>query len=258
MSVSASRASSRRWRARAGSAAAKCSFGDQRTLGGDAPERRDEARVPDVGRRVARRAFARRDSGCATGCTCPSASTIGCRSDPLNGSTVMPSVVVPSGKIATTSPRASAVAASRLIAVRVPPPRRARRTACRRSPTSHPTTGQRRSSALATKRAGCSASGARRCRATRCDWRRSAVAGHAAVRHAVEARLDVQDREQPRRPARGRCRAAARDRSNGNTTSVVRDARTTWSPIRAVRATRDAIEAAHGSTHQRYSPNCSR
>ncbi len=89
------------------------------------------------------------------GCTCPCASMTGCSSEPWNGSSSVPSVVVPSGKIAMVSPAASDIARTVVDAMRVAPPlaldeKRARiRRSCR------PTSGQRLSSDLAMKRAGC-------------------------------------------------------------------------------------------------------
>ena len=62
---SAARDSSRRWRARAGSGGIDVQLDDDPALAGHAPERRQEARLADVGRRVAvpvaRRAIADRD-----------------------------------------------------------------------------------------------------------------------------------------------------------------------------------------------------
>ncbi len=91
----------------------------------------------------------------ATGCTWPSASTIGCSSEPWKGSTSRPSVVVPSGNIAITSPWASTSAAWRLtLCVSW---RRARSmNSVPALVAKRPTSGQRFNSDLAMKRAGWS------------------------------------------------------------------------------------------------------
>ena len=125
-----------------------------RALAADAPERREERRVARVGgrrrRRPVRRAIAHRDRLHGR----LARSTIGCSSELLNGSSRVPSVVVPSGNIATTSPLASASCAS--IVTRCVSWRRERSTnSVPTSRTRRPSSGQRASSDLATKRIGC-------------------------------------------------------------------------------------------------------
>ena len=117
----------------------------------------DERRVARVRRRDVAGRRRRRGSGSRSAARDRRASTIGCSSEPWNGSSVVPSVVVPSGKIATTSPARAPSAALAVDALACP-------AAAPRSTNSVPTLARSAarppasaaSSALATKRAGCS------------------------------------------------------------------------------------------------------
>ena len=162
----------------------------------------------------------------------------------MNGRSVVPSVVVPSGKIATMSPRASAVAASRLIEC----------AWCRRSrstnsvPTladSRPTTGQRRISALPTKRAGESASSTKMSSHEMWFATISRLPGRPPSgtpwKRASMRRIRSRRADQRRTISRRRVRS-----TNGKMTYVVAMPSTTWSPIRAVRARRNGSAMRRG------------
>ena len=164
---------------------------------------------------------------------------------------VVPSVVVPFGKDRHDVAAREHVAASRL--TRCVSRRRSRSMNSVPRAASRPTTGQRRSSALATKRTGCSAFSTKMSSHEMWLATISTLPRHAALELAVDARLDLQDRAAAARSSAGRVpRLPRADRRAGiRPASVATTLRRTCTQVRIRAGARDADARARRRPHQR-------